>query len=148
MVKTPIIECKRTVVEDFMIPICSKEPEQGGIILGPVDTDHVITDFYYDKGGSCTGSTYSPDHIELSRKMREEWIPSGIDMSGFCHSHPGGYDRLSRGDLIYIQRLLEANPEMSMFVCPIVIPEQFRFIPYVVLRENPSQPVIAEVVYF
>lgn len=147
MLKTPTIECNREAVEDFMIPLCSKEPEQGGIILGPIGADHIITEFYYDKGGSCTGSTYSPDHKTLSKKMQEQWLPI-TDMKGFCHSHPGGFDRLSRGDLVYIQRLLKINPEMSMFIAPIIIPEQFRFIPYVVLRENPSQPVIAEVAYF
>ena len=69
--------------------------------------------------------------------MKEVWLPAGLDMKGFVHSHPGGFDRLSGGDLEYIRRLLAKNPDMGVFAAPIVIPEAFRLQAIVVLAEQP-----------
>jgi proteasome lid subunit RPN8/RPN11 len=74
----------------------------------------------------------------LQRKLDQEWMPSRIDFKGFCHSHPNGFERLSAGDLRYIERLLVKNPDMPLFAAPIVIPEQFRLRAIVVLREQPG----------
>lgn len=120
----------------IMCSIGARKPETGGILLGPIGgTD--ITDFYFDSTAQCSGGTYTPDHLTLSRKMREVWMPSGLDMKGFVHSHPGGFDRLSEGDLVYIRRLLEKNPDMSVFAAPILIPQSFRLQPIVVLANQP-----------
>jgi proteasome lid subunit RPN8/RPN11 len=112
-------------------------PETGGILLGPVGSDDV-TDYYFDATAACSGATYTPDHVTLRRKMKDEWVPAGLDMKGFVHSHPGGLDRLSGGDLIYIRRLLEKNPDMRMFAAPIVIPEAFRLRAIVVMADQPG----------
>lgn len=117
--------------------IGARRPETGGILLGPIGSNDV-TDFYFDATASCSGATYTPDHVTLRRKMNEEWVPAGIDMKGFVHSHPGGFDRLSAGDLAYIRRLLEKNADMSVFAAPIVIPEAFCLRAIVVLADQPS----------
>jgi hypothetical protein len=70
--------------------------------------------------------------------MREEWLPAGIDMKGFCHSHPGRTERLSAGDMQYIGRLLAINPDMRIFAAPIVLPHEFRMRAYVVLSDQPT----------
>lgn len=123
----------------IMCTIGGRRPETGGILLGPIRGDEV-TDFYFDATAACSGATYTPDYLTLRRKMQEEWIPAGVDMKGFVHSHPGGFDRLSLGDLVYVRRLLAKNPDMKVFAAPIVIPEAFRLQAMVVLAEHPDLP--------
>jgi proteasome lid subunit RPN8/RPN11 len=133
----PPISISRHVVCKIMCSVGAHGPETGGILLGPIDSSE-ITDFYFDVTAQCTGATYSPDHLTLRRKMKEEWLPAGIDFKGFVHSHPGSFDRLSDGDLRYIRRLLDKNPDIEAFAAPIVIPREFRLRPIVVLREEPQ----------
>ena len=132
---------------DILNTVGSLAPETGGILLGPVGSNDV-TDFHFDDTASCSGATYSPDHESLQRKMNNEWLPAGVDMKGFCHSHPGNLDRLTSGDMAYIQRLLAANGDMDMFAAPIVIPEAFRLCPLVVLREDPRVARTAALILF
>jgi proteasome lid subunit RPN8/RPN11 len=127
------------VLCQILSSVCALPAETGGILLGPIGSDEV-TGFYFDVTASCSGATYSPDHVTLRRKLKEEWMPYSLDFKGFVHSHPGTLDRLSGGDLIYIRRLLEINPDMGMFIAPIVIPHQFRLMPIVVLRSQPQVP--------
>jgi proteasome lid subunit RPN8/RPN11 len=125
--------------------VCRHAPETGGILLGPVG-DGAITEFYFDATAACSGVTYTPDYATLSRLMREVWVPAGLELRGFCHSHPPGLDRLSGGDLVYIGRLLNRNPDMAVFHAPIVLPHALRFCPIVVDRLDPSRgtPAVLE----
>src|SRR5438270_491659 len=107
----PPIAISRHATCKIMCSIGACEPETGGILLGPIGSSR-ITDFYFDKTARCTGGTYTPDHVTLRRKMKEDWLPAGIDFKGFVHSHPGSMDRLSAGDMIYIRRLLDKNPDI------------------------------------
>ncbi len=125
--------------------IAVRPAETGGILLGPVGTE-LITDFFFDQTGSCSTSTYSPDHVGLSRRMKKFWLPMGIDMKGFVHSHPGRLARLSPGDLTYIRRLLLINEDMAMFAAPIIIPYEYRFHPFVVQRSDMRIPKRAQLV--
>ena len=134
--------------ENILHTIAWQRPETGGILLGPIGNDNEITSWFFDRGLNCTAATYSPDYMTLRRKMKEEWMPFGIDMKGFVHSHPGHYDRLSAGDLVYVNRLLDKNEDMSMFAAPIVIPTQFRIRPIVVLREKPRRAQEAKLILF
>jgi proteasome lid subunit RPN8/RPN11 len=132
----PSIPITRAVVCEIMRTIGSKPPETGGILLGPIGRSE-ITAFYFDVTADCTAVTYTPDHDTLRRKMREEWIPAGIDFKGFVHSHPG-FDRLSAGDMSYIKRLLAKNPDIEAFAAPIVVSAEYRLRPIVVLRDHPE----------
>jgi len=127
---------------EIMRTIGARDPESGGILLGPIGRPEV-TDFYFDPKGTCTGATYTPHHQSLRRMMREEWMPAGIDLKGFVHSHPRGARSLSPGDLSYIGRLLRANPDMDRFVAPVVFPHEFRMQVFVVLAEAPRTPLTA-----
>jgi proteasome lid subunit RPN8/RPN11 len=135
--EAPPIAMSRQVVCQIMCTIGVHAPETGGILLGPIGSHHV-TDFYFDSTARVTISTYTPDHLTLRRKLKEEWLPAGLDFKGFCHSHPGRFDRLSDGDLRYIARLLEKNPDIAAFPAPIIIPSEFRLRPIVVLRDSPQ----------
>ena len=145
--KMSTIKMSHEAYKKIMNSICSRPAESGGILLGPIGTNEV-TDFYFDHGANCTGATYSPDHVTLNRKMKEEWLPAGIDMKGFVHSHPGRLDRLTSGDLSYIKRLLQKNTDMDMFIAPIVIPGEYRMRPMVVLRQDYHRPKEARIGIF
>jgi proteasome lid subunit RPN8/RPN11 len=144
---TTIINWTREAFDKAMFAICPKPPERGGLLLGPIGSND-ISDFFFDAGANVTGASYSPDYVTLNRKLKEEWIPAGIDYKGAIHSHPGRLDRLSSADLIYIGRLLTANPDMPMFVAPIVIPPEFRMRMMVVFRDNPASVVEAHINFF
>jgi len=135
----PVVKISRNVCKNILNTIGSQQPESGGILLGPIGSNDV-TDFFFDNRGSCTGISYSPDCTTLKQKMKAEWLPAGIDMKGFVHSHPGRLDGLSVGDMTYINRLLDINDDMAMFIAPIVIPQEFRMRPIVVLRDKPRVP--------
>lgn len=125
-----------TVLKQIYATIGSRPAESGGLLLGPIGRN-VITDFHFDETADCTGATYTPDHVTLNRLMKQKWMPSGIDMKGFVHSHPRGVDRLSHGDLAYIERLLRANDDMDVFVAPIFLPCSYRLHPFIVERHSP-----------
>jgi hypothetical protein len=135
--KEVVVNMKRKAFDKAMLAICSQPVERGGLFLGPIDSDDVC-DFFFDSGGNFLHGTYSPDYITLNKKLKEEWIPSGSDFKGVCHSHPGRLDVLTPEDLAYIGRLLKLNPDMSMFVAPIIIPPEFRMHMMVVFRDNPG----------
>lgn len=143
----PQMRMKKAVHTEIIYFICSRPPETGGILLGPIGSND-ITSFFFDQGADCTGATYTPDHITLNKKMKEEWMPSGIDMKGFVHSHPGKLDVLSQGDLEYISRLLTKNEDMDLFFAPIIIPSEYRIRPLAVLKSNPKVSVDAKLVLF
>jgi len=142
-----IVNMTREAFDKTMLSICSRPAESGGLLLGQVGSNDV-SDFFFDAGGNFTGASYSPDHVTLNKKMKEEWIPAGIDMKGFVHSHPGSLDTLTCEDLIYIKRLLMANSDMSMFIAPIIIPPEFRIRAMVVFRDNPGTAVEARINFF
>jgi len=129
------VKIKRKALYELMHKLGSRPAESGGILLGPVGTNY-ITDFYFDRGGICARSNYSPDYVTLNRKMREEWLPAGLDMKGFAHSHPGNLDSLTAGDMSYIKKLLNKNTDMNMFIAPIVLPHQYAIRPLIVSRDK------------
>ena len=131
----------------IMMTVGARRPETGGILLGPTGSNEV-TDFHFDAGAACTGGTYSPDHVTLNRKMKEEWLPAGIDMKGFVHSHPEPFDHLTGGDLTYIKRLLAKNEDMEVFAAPIVLPTRFQIVPITVFRQSPTVQQAARLVLF
>lgn len=137
--KIPVVPMAHTAYEAILQCIAFRPAESGGILLGPIGRNEV-TEFHFDQNGSCTSASYTPDHIGLGRRLKQDWLPSGIDFKGFVHSHPGRLDWLTGGDLRYIERLLRANDDMDLFVAPIVIPPEFRIRPIVVLRTDVRRP--------
>ena len=143
----PILKMDSEVYREIFHTIGAYPAETGGILLGPIGSDDV-TGFYFDNSAGCSRTTYSPDYETLSRKLKGEWMPSGQDFKGFSHSHPRSLDALSSGDMVYIRRLLEINPDMDMFVAPIILPHDYSMRPLVVLKETPSVQREAELVLF
>jgi len=142
-----IIRMTRKAFDKAMFSICSRPPESGGLWIGPVGT-YEITDFFFDSGAAFSSASYSPDHVTLNKKLKEEWLPMGLEFFGFCHSHPGSLDWPTLADIDYIRRLLKANSEMSMFFAPIIIPSEFRMRPTVIFRNNPDKVLEARIEFF
>jgi hypothetical protein len=81
----------------------------------------------------------------MDRLLREEWRPRGLDWKGMAHSHPCGVDELTRGDMVYIERLLVGNKDMKRFIAPIVLPESCTIRTFVVVAERPSISLPAQI---
>jgi len=141
------INMARTAFDKMMSAICSRPAESGGLLLGPIDSNDV-TDFFFDANGNVSGISYSPDCATLRHKLKTEWMPAGTDYKGFAHSHPRTSERLSPGDMAYIRKLLVINPEMELFIAPIIIPSEFRVRMMVVFRDNPAVAVDAQINFF
>jgi hypothetical protein len=129
------ISISRKVFYKLINRLSSRTVESGAILLGPANSN-AITHFYFDRGATCNGSSYSPDYKYLNRKMRDEWLPAGLDMKGIAHSHPGNLACLTYGDMSYIRRLMSKNPDMNTFVAPIVLPYQKSIHPMVISRDR------------
>jgi len=138
------VRIKHKALHQLLEKIASRPAESGGILLGPVGTNY-ITDFYFDHSGTCTGGSYSPDHITINRKLHEYWQPAGLEIKGCAHSHPGNLDSLTYADMGYIKRLMVKNPDMKTFVAPIVLPHHYAIRPLVVSRDQMNR---AQQAYF
>lgn len=153
--ETPLLKAKRNhqlrmardAYRQVLHDLTSRPPEAGCLLLGPIGSDDV-TGSFFDASAGCSGATYTPDHVTLNRRLKEEWMPSGIDFKGFAHSHPGTFGQLSDGDLRYIARLLAKNGDMAVFAAPIVVPAEFRLCPFIVTRDEPDRAQQAELVLF
>lgn len=137
--EVPVVEMARDVLNQIMFTIGNRPPETGGVLTGPIGEPLKVTGYYFDTGASCTCATYSPDTATINNMRNEEWLPADQDWNGFIHSHPGGFDRPSDGDTRYFKKLLKSSDE-SVLIAPIVIPEQFRLVPYVVYEGHEEHP--------
>lgn len=115
--RPPLVRVTAEVVEDLTSSVGAL-PAETGAMLG-CDRDGVIRHVRFDSTSSTTGSTYSPDVATMSRVLNETWRPAGIELAGFAHSHPGGFQP-SGGDLLYAQRILDAIPRLARLILPIV----------------------------
>lgn len=130
----PTVRMTTAVYQRLMHTVGAREPETGGILLGPPGQS-LVTEFFLDERGRCTRGTYSPDHQTINDLLLNTWRPSGLDLVGVCHSHPEPFIHLSAGDLSYIRRIFGANPGMPLFIAPIVLPGLFWIRPFVVRRD-------------
>jgi len=114
-------------------------PAERGGVLGGRSEDGIVSEFYFDREARRNTVTYTPDEKLLNRLFAEDWNPRGIRVLGFAHSHLG-LRRLSRGDLSYSQRILEAIPDLKRLLTPIVISaadgDRFEFLPYGVVQRD------------
>lgn len=114
----------------------SNEPECGGV-LGAVPGEP-ITHFYFDKTGSSTPWSYTPDCEAVNTVLLREWAPAGVQMVGIIHSHSNAGNFPSCGDLHYAVQILRAS-SMTELVLPIVTLSPLQIWPYRV-RLTGNQP--------
>lgn len=109
-----------SVIEQIRASVGALPAESGGM-LGGSRLDGVVRTFAFDDHpGGATAATYTPRHELLTRVLREQWNPRGVQLLGFVHSHPSGFRRPSGPDIDYAQRFLARNDDLDRMLLPIV----------------------------
>ena len=139
------IKFLQSTFNDIINTVGSKKSETGGILLGNRN-DFVVQKFVFDPYGSTSPSGYDPDVDFINKTIKKEWEENELALLGFVHSHPRGFNRLSRdygnntGDLGYLKAIFKAIPALDKFLVPIVFSNYdhkgFELIPYVAWADN------------
>jgi proteasome lid subunit RPN8/RPN11 len=117
-----------TVFDSIREHIGSARSETGGA-MGGARGSGLVTTFDFDATARTTRSRYYPDVTRLNDVFASSWNPQGINLLGFCHSHPAGATQPSDGDRRYAADILAAIPELPRLLLPIVqtVPDTGRF---------------------
>lgn len=106
--------------------------EQGGMLIGPDDTQDLITHYVKDRNGHSTTASFTIDHVTMNEEIRRV-RPARLICVGFVHSHPDGISSPSGGDLAFLRRLFDIpSNRTSSNSCLFPIVCQQTFYPYVV----------------
>ena len=108
----------REVFNKVQLSIGNMKPEQGGI-LGIRGDGDIIDCFVHDKSAKVGYAEYSPDVAFLNNVINRDWNENGIDFCGFIHSHPGQSSELSKADIEYAKRIMEAF-DLAYLYMPLV----------------------------
>ena len=98
---------------------CNSEIEQGGILGFRSDLNH-ITDFYPDTFTCSNSIEYRISSDFLNIQIRE-WAKKNTYFCGIVHSHVSDENRLSHGDIIYIEKQLLSASHYPFLWFPVVI---------------------------
>ena len=124
--KIPMYKIKEYVLYDIRRSLCL--PEMGGI-LG-INTDNIITKFYFDSSGVTHTHKYIPD-VDKLNEVIYEWLLTDVRFIGFVHSHPCNKTTLSLVDIKYAKKI-KSNCNMSEILMLLYIPETDAFYHYVI----------------
>ena len=145
----PVLVLSQEVLRAIVETIGGRPAESGGPIGGRPDENRV-THFHFDSGAKTSAATYSPNHDELTRLLKETWNPGGTRLMGFVHSHPKFFEQPSGGDLAYAEKFFTAIPDLENFWLPIVTTISdagcFSLTPYVVVRGKRRPEIVRGVV--
>lgn len=103
-------------------------PETGCLLFGyrKGPDSFVVKKVVYDDSGTRTHTSYDPDPDVVNALIKKIWEEEGLELIGWCHSHPRGISSPSgnyggnTGDLGYTTAILEAIPALKKFLIPIV----------------------------
>lgn len=125
---------------ELMQDLTGKQPEQAGLMFGPVNDDSLVTHYVPENEGMGTLVTFTINGDFVNRQIRR-FKAAELDLKGIVHSHPPYFNQLSGGDLRYLRRLLgkPKNRGTEAIFMPIVCGN--RFIPFLVDSEiNVTRP--------
>lgn len=114
--------CHR-VLRDILSFVPCVPPETGGVIGGQ---EGIISAYVLDSGGPKSNGYdyYAPDTIFLNHTI-EQWRKEGIELYGIFHTHFPEGQYLSKGDIRYINVIMNAlPPQIDSLLFPIVIPRK------------------------
>jgi proteasome lid subunit RPN8/RPN11 len=119
--------------------IGNRPAESGGMLGGNRATGEV-TDYYFDATPREQNAVaYSPNNILLTKVLKEEWKPKGIQLLGFAHSHPTLFTRPSQADKEYAKTILE-HMDLPYLLLPIIRTAvdsgAFALFPYIARRDG------------
>lgn len=106
------------VVAQVTEQVAQFEPERGGALLG-LPGKPVVLRFLFDREAEATASTYRPSRT-LAAEVRGLEAKDNLEFKGILHSHPTGLDRPSRQDQSELATGLNLNPQLSIYLAPIV----------------------------
>lgn len=131
----------KKVYEDLLKSCSSIFAESGGLLGGK---NNIITCFKFDKGvGEKSIGEYYPNVNELNNQINL-WRKRNICFYGLAHSHFQAETSLSRGDIIYIKRImLNMQKEIKFLYFPIVFPLEHKIMSFKAIYDN-ENIVIAE----
>lgn len=106
------------VVEAIAATVGSRPPESGGGLLGVPD-ERLVTRFLFDPTARTGASVYhnSEELIQEIAKAEQETSQRFV---GILHSHPRSLARPSGQDRFEFATALAANPDLPLYVSPIV----------------------------
>lgn len=116
----PCLYITNEVADQIEKTVGSLPAETGGF-LGTSD-GKVIDHFYFDHTADTTAATYTPNVAAVNQELKK-WDEAGVRLIANVHSHPAGYNRPSRADVKYAQRIMEAL-DLPEFYILIVQPER------------------------
>lgn len=94
----------RAVYEEILFALGSREPEVGGLLVGPRNS-RIVTHFVLDEAGQPGAASYTLGHEWLNSRL-VSYRECGLDVKGIAHSHPSGHPTPSDGDRRYLELLL------------------------------------------
>ena len=139
-----MISITKEVYDAVIRAFTENEPECGGI-LGAAP-GQAITHFYFDKTGTSTAWSYTPDCEAVNTMLLKEWAPAGVQMVGIIHSHSNAGDFPSCGDLHYAVQILRAA-SLTELLLPIVTLTPVHIWPYRVRLTGDKPAVTAEMLH-
>lgn len=118
--------------------------EQGGLLIGPAG-EPLVTHFLPDEEAVATADSFEVDAVRMNAKLRP-FLELAMNCKGVVHSHPPRVTAPSIGDQDYVRRSLgnRRNHKADEFFLPIVC--DGRLYPWVVRREEPLTPHLAQLV--
>ena len=99
----------KSVYKKILDNVPTHMPETGGMLGGQ---DGTVTKVVFDDGkdDDFRRCHYTPN-VTMLNSCLVEWSESGIEFYGLFHTHFYGVSSLSKGDEIYIKKILEAMPQ-------------------------------------
>lgn len=118
--------------------------EQGGLLVGPAG-EPLVTHFLQDEEALATATSFEIDAVRMNAKLRP-FLQLAMNCKGVVHSHPPSVTAPSVGDRHYVRQSLRnpRNHKAEEFFLPIVC--DGRLYPWVVRREDPLTPRLAQLV--
>ena len=107
---------KESVCREIIGSLGGGANETGGI-LGRKGS--LICRFQADKGEESCPCFYRPN-VDFLNEVLDIWEEEGIVFCGVVHSHPDGSPLLSPADLRYAQAVVQAMPDISPILFPLV----------------------------
>ena len=134
----PVLKMTQSAFLECMHELTSRRPESGGMLLGPVDDDDLVSVYIHDKNGKATAASFTIDEVRLNvilHRFRER----GLNCKGLIHSHPAGVTSPSGGDLAYVRKVFanDNNQAAGQFFLPIICGD--RMYPYLVRQDAPHR---------
>lgn len=147
----------RTALEDLLRSVGNRPAESGAKCFGPNRGTGIDVVEFDRHGSACArGAMYAPD-VEWGEERRIFHLGQPEDRmrlwTGDAHSHPSHFGRPSSsagrglGDLGYAESVFEENEWMEWFLMPILTGTatgEVTIHPWVVHRDNPHRPLLAD----